>query len=365
MATPLHRLDGSAIQAGEIIVMGEGKRFWDNIQILRLVAAYGIVYIHLGGVFVVLGKSPAFLEILRFGTDLFLLVAGFLSAQTLEASRKSGWDFLRDRAIRIFPLYALATILAFLIENYMMRHHPSSVRELLMSLTFVPYGPYPILYPAWTLEIIAEITVITALFQLVSRRYGVYLSSACVVLLALLGQSTPPTNAAIAFCTDPILIDFPLGVMTYRFVTGRASSRLPPGAALPMALGLLAAGTVAIVLRPFFWPEIPRLIGIGLPAASVLLSCSLLERMGLSKPSRQVNFLAKCAYAIYLTHWFVTIVPEKIVAEGGNSALVIALLLILTPVIVTCVAAVVYVYIESPITKYIYRVISVLRSSAR
>jgi exopolysaccharide production protein ExoZ len=333
----------------------KARVFWNNIQITRLVAAYGIVYIHLAGVFAVLHASPALLDLLRFGTDLFVVVAGFLSAHVLGPAGKPALVYLRDRAIRLLPLYVIFTLLAFAVSNLLMRGHHSTVPELLMSLAFIPYGPYPVLYPTWMLENIVEFTLIIAIFQAVSRPYGIYLSSVFVVLIVLAGMLSGSADPVVKFWTNPILIDFALGVIVYTLIMSNFLSRMTRRTTLAMALALLGTCATAIMLRPFCWPEVPRLVGLGLPAAGMLLGAVTLEQIGVCRKSTTVNFLAKCSYSIYLCHWFVNIGSEKILVEGGDSKTIAALLLIVTPLLVTYVAIMVHLYIETPITRYLMR----------
>jgi exopolysaccharide production protein ExoZ len=237
--------------------------------------------------------------------------------------------------------------------NLAMHGHKATFGELLMSLAFIPYGPFPILYPAWTLEIIVEFTLILFAFQLLSRPYGVYLSSASVVLIAVGGHLSGSKNEMIVFCTNPILIDFSLGVIIFKISNQQVLMRtLLRSGALPVA-AILFICTAAVFLRPFYWPELPRLLTLGIPAAGVLLSAILLERFDVFANSKLVNFLAKCSYSIYLCHWFVNIVSEKFLSMNPDSRFLAALFLAITPVGVTYVAVFVHLYVEAPVTRYL------------
>ncbi|PSJ58558.1 acyltransferase family protein [Pseudaminobacter soli (ex Li et al. 2025)] len=331
------------------------RKFWGNIQLLRLIAAYGIVYVHLEPAFSVIPAGKDLIDILRFGTDLFLVVAGFLTAQVLGRSGKPGLVYLRDRAIRILPLYFLFTILAFLVKNYATGDEPHTMRELVMSLAFVPYGPYPILHPTWTLIVIVEFNVITAAFQLASVRQGVYLAAAFVAALALMGMLFNPTNRALHAYTDPILVDFVFGVLIYKFVTSRATAALPKQPLLLTAIAIIAICTAAVILRPYLWPSVPRLLALGAPASGILLGAVTLEQIGLALNFELVNFLAKCTYSIYLCHQFVNGVSEEILSSHQGTIYVPTAILVATPFVVTCIAIVIFVFIEAPTTRYLSR----------
>jgi exopolysaccharide production protein ExoZ len=328
------------------------RKFLYNPQLLRLISAYAIVYIHMSRVASAAHIDPAVLQVFRFGTDLFVVLAGFLTAHVL--GDKPAGAYLLNRLIRIVPLYWMITILAFLVQNYAMTSNSSTLSELFMSLSFIAYGPFPVLYPAWTLTVIVEFSLIIAVFQLVSRKNGILYSAAFAVLIAAVGQVSGTTNPTFVFYTNPIITDFALGILIFKFVSlGRFPISLSRRGAIALACAAIVLSSVAAVLRPFAWPELPRLIALGLPMAIVLLSVITLERLGVYTASKRVSFLAKCTYAIYLTHWFVAVVSEKIVVESGDSAGIATVLLIATPVVVTYVAVLVYVYIEAPLTRHL------------
>lgn len=328
------------------------KLFWNNIQILRLIAAYGIVYVHLEPVLIAIGAGSTIVDMLRFGTDLFLVVSGFLSAHVLSRPGRTALGYLRDRAIRILPLYWLFTLLAFFAKDTVTGYGAPTPRELAMSMLFIPYGPYPILHPTWTLVMIVQFSLIMGACLAISRRNGAYLASAVVILLVLLGQIFRPESAALAAYSDPILIDFAFGVLIYKATAGELGW-VPDDRAVGLALLALGVGIAAVVLRPVYWPDLPRLAGLGLPAALLLFGTVVLEKSGHVVRSAPVNFVARCTYAIYLCHQFVNGASEKIVSLNPASKVVPMLVLVTTPVLVTVVAVFIFSYIEAPLTRYL------------
>ncbi|TPK97568.1 acyltransferase [Mesorhizobium sp. B2-4-14] len=332
----------------------QARKFWHNPQLLRLVSAYAIAYIHMAAVVGAAHIHPAVLEIFRFGTDLFVVLAGFLTAHVLGNNGTSAGAYLRTRLIRIVPLYWGFTVLAFLVENYAMNNHSTPWSALFMSLAFVPYGPYPILYPTWTLLVIVEFSLIIAAFQTASAKNGVFYSAAFAVLLAGAGKITRFENPIFVFYTNPILIDFALGILIFALVSsGPFLFKMPQRRVVVLAAAAVTFGAVAAVLRPFFWPALPRVLALGVPMSLLLLGLVTLEQLGIYNDSKFLNFLAKCTYSIYLTHWFVDLISEKLVVESGNSARLATVLLFVTPMAVTCVSVFVYLYVEVPMTRYL------------
>lgn len=327
------------------------QEFLHNIQLLRVISAFAIVYIHLEGVLAAFGRPETMINVLRFGTDLFVVVAGFLSAHLLTGGRRSGGAYLRNRLIRIVPLYVLLTLCAFLVGNLLMHSQTATLQELLMSLTLIPYGPYPVLYPAWTLEIIMAFSMVLAGCLLVSRTQGVYFASAFFVAVVLAGQLFKPQNPTLIFYTNPMVLDFALGCAVFKLA--RLMPALPRRVLIPLSLALVLGGSAIIVLRPFVWPDLPRFFLLGLPVSAIVLGAVTFERIGFGLNSPFLSFLANCTYAIYLTHWFTNIVSEKLVFESSNSILVASLLLVVTPVIITYLATFIHLYVERPATKYL------------
>lgn len=339
--------------AGKRTVAPSARPFCNNIQILRLIAAYAIVYVHLELVFDAIDAGSAVVDMLRFGTDLFLVVSGFLSAHVLGKSGKPAFVYLRDRAIRILPLYFVFTILAFLTKNYTQGYGAPTFQELLMSLAFIPYGTYPILHPTWTLILIVEFSVIVAACQKISVRNGVYISSIVIVLIAMIGVFVPPDMPMLVSYTNPIIVDFALGVIIYKITSIASFSYLPTKSAMLASVAIIGVCAVAVILRPFFWPAVPRLVGLGLPASGLLLGAVALEKVGLSVNSAPANFLAKCAYSIYLCHEFVNGASEKMISNSHASFLGPILILIITPFIVTAISILTFIYVEAPVTRYL------------
>jgi peptidoglycan/LPS O-acetylase OafA/YrhL len=327
------------------------RQFWHNLQVLRIVSAFAIVAIHMAPALAAINAGPALVEVLRFGTDMFLVIAGFLTAHILGPSGKPAGLYLRNRLVRLVPLYWIFTLLAFVVQNYLMREHHLTFRELLMSLTFLPYGKYPVLYPAWTLLIIFEFSLIVAFFQSLSTRHGVAFSLAFVLVLTAGGTFVEIDSPALAFLTNPILIDFALGIGIYRMVTSAAFARLPRKLALVAAPAMIAACVILVVIRPILWLDAPRLLTLGFPVAVGVFGVAILEKKGAYWESKTVNFLAKCTYSIYLLHWFVNIVSDKIIDKGGDRVAFGAVMVLTTPVLVTYFAIITYLYIEAPITR--------------
>jgi len=280
---------------------------------------------------------------------LFLVIAGFLSVQVLSSSRRSAGSYLVNRVIRIVPMYWIFTLLAFVVQNYGMSNNSHNFLELVMSLVFIPYGPYPVLYPTWTLTLIVEFSIIAAICRAISIHATAVLSAAVTVGLVILGMMFEATQPALKMYTHPMLLDFALGALLYEL---RIGSRLEGRLRTQFIVGIVLVSICAVLLlfRQFAWPETPRFLAAGLPAGGLLLGVMLLERAGFCLSAESVQRFAKCSFAIYLCHWFWNICVEKAVTIADNS-MISVLLLILTPLVVSAAAILVFRYLEKPISE--------------
>ena len=71
----------------------------ENIQVLRFIAAFSVMMVHL----------PVF-EFGAWGVDIFFVISGFIMMYITEYNNK---NFLIKRIIRIVPLYWLLTLAVF------------------------------------------------------------------------------------------------------------------------------------------------------------------------------------------------------------------------------------------------------------
>ena len=224
------------------------RAFFGNIQILRVISAFAILFVHLEAMFRIFGDPTRVVNVLRFGTDLFVIVAGFLSAHLLSGGRRSSGSYLVGRLIRIWPLYAIFTLLGFVCQHYLMHNHPVEWWQIPLDLSFIPYGVSPILYQTWTLELIMACSLVLAGCLLVSR-HPVELAAAVIVGMVLAGLYYHPASPFLAFYADPAFLDFALGVLIFRLPRGR-----------PLwAFAAICVGFVLIIVRPWDFPDVPRI----------------------------------------------------------------------------------------------------------
>ena len=137
---------------------------YQNIELLRFIAALAVVYLHAAGTlragaFSEVGPNPL-TELGAAGVDVFFVISGFVIFLSLTRKNRTPIEFARDRLIRIVPAYWILTVshLIFFGSVAILRgtEVPFDISWTIQSLFFVsqPLGnSLPLISPGWTLEI--------------------------------------------------------------------------------------------------------------------------------------------------------------------------------------------------------------------
>lgn len=261
----------------------------NSIQYLRGVAALAVVAHHTEWTHTQIGQA---------GVDLFFIISGFIMVH-VSRREPSLTAFLRARAVRLAPLYWLATLLAAALAG------TSDVTHLLQSLAFWPHaGPegrgWPVLVQGWTLNYEAFFYVVFAVSLLLPAARRLLMLTAGSAALILAGVMLHPTNTAAATYTSPMLMEFLAGAWLHR-----AWER----GWLPKGWQAASFGTLGVVLLAIWArspvPEATRALAYGLP---MLLIAAAALRLEVSQHLPTVPLLGRIgdsSYALYLTHLFV------------------------------------------------------------
>jgi exopolysaccharide production protein ExoZ len=262
---------------------------------------------------------PRLLDVLSSGVDIFFVLSGFIISHS--ANRYSGGrqalNFLRRRFVRINPVYYVALLLYLAIRwHWMVNNHriPGTAAILRSIILLPPDSPnsWPILPVAWTLcfEWLFYLLFAVAIAARVRNR---------ALLLPALG--------VILFIINPIMLEFMLGMLIYRWYSYR-----PPTTAI--AAGLALAGILLFVSQ-CCWGNLSvaapidvvngsisleRCIFRGIPAALLLSGCVFLEKKNVLSPlwnNKAAKGLGDSSYSIYLTHVTVYMICGGIMARLG------------------------------------------------
>ena len=306
------------------------------IQRLRALAALMVVVGHTQTEAIVaaakagLAFTPVALLPWGAGVDLFFVISGFImvvASERLFAHPDGAKTFAARRLKRIVPLYWLFTTLYVAIQ--FVTHKPVGGLDLLSSYLFWPRDIFgdgvirPIFTLGWTLN---YEMFFYALFAVAIRWPAQRAVAAIALLLAtgvVIGRMWPLAPGPLAFWTQPIVLEFVLGMAIA--LAWRHGVRLPSAmrvALFATALLLLAYDVEGSARQSSHWTtptDLVRLLGWGVPAA-VLVAAAVL---GTARPAAvrslplDVVALGDSSYALYLVHPFVVGTFMRIWTSAG------------------------------------------------
>ena len=329
-----------------------------NIQALRGIAAMMVVFCHTADI--AKGGRDWFGASGANGVDLFFVISGFIMVFTTADGRTGPLSFMRNRFLRIAPLYWLMTlivlVLAFVIPDVFKGTRPD-LREFVLSLAFIPFlkagsdGVQPMLFVGWTLNYEMFFYALFALGLTVRRpTVGAVGVIGSLVLLALVGWFIRPEGVVASFYTRPITLEFAEGILLGLVWRGAAVNAVPTylawiALAVSAAIFALAPGDVIT----------GTVVGYGILAAVIVGASLMLERRGVKVVWPWLLRLGDASYAIYLTHFFVIRALEKVTAWLPQNAISVTILALVAMFGCALVGWVVHVWIERPTTRALKR----------
>lgn len=272
------------------------------IQVLRAVAALSVVLFHM-----------SILRVGEAGVDIFFVISGFIMGSV--GVEQPPLIFLKKRLIRLVPLYWSVTLLmcaASLVPG-MFSRFSWSVRELLLSLFFLPYYnaegvAWPLVVPGWSLNAEMLFYVIFA-FGLAAKR-AVLLSSAVLLVLVAAGALFPASHAIWEMYTSPQLLEFVGGLWLARWVALRGRY---------WGVVLMAMGVIGFVGLHFTTHGLIewRLLSAGVPALLLVAGAVAIERGGAWPRLLWPERLGDASYSLYLLHGLVIAAGHKLLGQGA------------------------------------------------
>ncbi|HEX8623193.1 MAG TPA: acyltransferase [Allosphingosinicella sp.] len=279
-----------------------------NIQILRFFAAAAILVTHSA---LLVPRSGLFAHFPWVGgVDLFFVISGFIMmwltwgrfGESGAASR-----FLLRRMIRIVPPYWFFTTLmvaAVLLASRHIRNTTLEAAPVVTSYAFLPWPRpsdgklNPILSQGWTLNY--EMFFYAAFAAALCLRNGLRWLVLAFILLAALHYAVPDDWFVLKFYTDPIILEFLVGIgIAHIYMRG---VQVPLWGSVALA-GLAVLAFEAARLLPHFDGD--RALTLGLPASLLFLSLALRPEPPRQGPVRRFLRLGgDASYTLYLSHTF-------------------------------------------------------------
>ncbi len=288
------------------------------------------------------------------GVDIFFVISGFvitLSMIRFAGSPQGTGAFLLRRALRVVPLYWLFTTLmvaTLLVAPSGVKDTDLDPAQILSSYLFLPYERHdgriaPVLSLGWTLNYEMFFYLLAGAVLVLRWSQAVAGLLAALALLALAGVAFDPTQTALDFWTNSIILEFGFGILLALVWRQRGTHHLPLLAAV-----FVVAGLFALVM--LHGSPLPRAIAAGFPALLIVAGPVLF----LVPPPGPVNraglALGDASYALYLSHRFVlrlaTLVLLPLLPAGHDGTFVFVLLV---TVAATVFSLAVFRHVERPL----------------
>jgi peptidoglycan/LPS O-acetylase OafA/YrhL len=328
-----------AIQTGTTAATGGTL---NSVQHLRAIAAYLVVAFHLTDSLARETGAGVVFTLGAVGVDMFFVLSGFVMAMVVDRSEAVDGSFLMTGL-----LFAVALVAPGLLNTA-----KADLGHLVSSLLLLPHddghgAATPILALGWTLNyemfFYALIAVTTHLFT-DRRLYGVI---AAIFALVLLGRVVPGDNLLFRFYTDPIMVEFAIGIMIYHLAWRH---RAPGGAWIYGAA--LATGIVMLMCQTSIGEGQVRLLTWGIPASLVVAG----GIRGFDVPIPTLKKLGDWSYSTYLLHIYVIQLVAKLILPhvGISVPSVLAIAVLIFPVIAAGSWAL-FTFVEMPAMRAILR----------
>jgi exopolysaccharide production protein ExoZ len=321
------------------------------VQVWRGVAALSIAFLHISqqaGVFVGRPGEPPYgwLRPLPWeaSVDLFFVISGFVmvwSSTRLLGRPGAVHKFLGRRIARVVPLYWAMTTLVIvvaLLRPGSISDQLDSARSIVASYLFIPCQRpdgfiQPVFRLGWTLNYEAMFYALFAVAIRLPARIALPGLIAAIVGLAAAGQVFRPNSPALAFWTDPIVLDFVFGMLLA--ILALSGARLNPAPCLFLLFAALALLSVADRLV-----SVPRVLAYGGPCA-MLVAVAVLGPVRAPR-SRALRFgvlVGDASYSLYLIHPFPMRALEIVWLRLGLTSVAWNLVYIASVLVISIVAA--------------------------
>lgn len=292
------------------------------------------------------------------GVGGFMVLSGFIFMQGTIGRDLNAGAFLRNRVLRIYPLYLTLLVFGACVHraDFALLPFLQSVLPLANFAGAADYGAFTPL--SWAVAVEFQFYLLFPLLLRLLQTHGAGLFLRLILFLILLRAAAvlPGSNvvdltyATIAGRLDEFLIGMLAGAWFARRAAGGAAAGPWLIAALPLFVGVIflfhrAGGWPAHGLWKIVWPDIE-----GLAWAGFILTWLGAARWLPGLLSRALAAVGRTSYSIYLMHIMVVgmlrnYLPQLASSSTRTTLLVIGLVVI---PLVLAVAAFVYVTIEKP-----------------
>lgn len=320
------------------------------VQMLRAIAATMVMFVHVDHELVALHFAPLGSDWLSTGVDIFFVISGFIMWTSVErhGSMSSG-QFLKNRIIRIVPLYWLVTtgvVVLALVMPQLLATTRLRLPHVIASYLFLPARHptamvfWPIIVPGWSLNyemLFYVVFTIAIALSARSRTVRFVLICGLLLLILLIANLTKSKVDVMNFYANPILLEFVAGVVLAIVWRTRNVPRSP--------LWLLAAFAGFGLL----WVSTHSNVGF----VVTLIAATLIVAGAVFLPPLRHNALSAlgdASYSLYLTHGM-TLAAFALLWKYYSPNLPWQLFVLAGCSIAIAVAFLMYNFFEVPVTR--------------
>ena len=174
------------------------------------------------------------------------------------------------------------------------------------------------------------------------------------------GKLVGPVSTAFDFYARTTSLEFCYGIGVYYVLAWceRRKARLADSAAfkLVVPLALIASVVALVLLEKHLKDDVPRYLAGGIPAAVIVLSALLLERiLGIFSRSRLAWLLGEASYVIYLIHPYIVFgVLRLLLPRMGELSLAMDVIVIAGLIALTSTIGIaIHLLFEKPVMAYL------------
>ncbi len=283
-----------------------------SYDILRIICAVFIILCHFN-----------YIPFGQFATYVFMGLSGFVVFLSIDDKEYGPGTFLYTQMIKIIPLYWTVTIASYaagIMVPSLFRTVNLSVRNLILSLLFIPYcgGEFYPIYPiGWYMNSAIVMYTIVAVSMLINKNKKLEITTATVISLVVLKyvlvNSLELSSETIKFLGSDIGLVFVLGGWTYvrlrhyDIYSRRKKAFYVASSAIVFAI-LCIIDSRIIPLNS----HVENLLCVLGTTALLILFYGMEDKIYL-KNNKYVMELGQATMAVYLTHYFVVKFFERII----------------------------------------------------
>jgi exopolysaccharide production protein ExoZ len=330
---------------------------FEGIQSLRFVAALLVVVTH--STFYAgerLDRSVQTWDFGAVGVDIFFVISGFVMVISTGAlvGTKDGWKYFgMRRLVRIVPMYWIATtikLLTLIALPAAVLHAQLDPGKTILSYLFLPSRNFegrvePLLGVGWTLTFEMFFYFVFTIALLLRTR-PIWLCASVLSLCALGSVVRPDQWAPALVYLNPIVLYFLVGMIAGEWILSGSGRRFVTWMSyvvvlwlvIPLADGQFSGSDLSLLIRHI--------------SVAVLVIVAVAGDSWISgRVPKPVIYMGDASYSLYLFHPLMApIVPVVLAMIGLRSGGLSVVLSILTALIG---AALIFRFVERPITRYL------------